>query len=175
MKPSRGKDALSTNARIPAIATPTTPMPTQNAYAMPTGRLRSATASMTKLTSGKVMPMTLGQSRVKPFARPGDFDGLDLVLRSLAAVPRAYSVVATLFATPEEARQALPASLGAAALSEEAEGVVLRCTTDSPAWMARVLAGLECDFVVHEPPELRDALRRLAARLVRAAADPSID
>jgi predicted DNA-binding transcriptional regulator YafY len=111
----------------------------------------------------------------EPFTRPGDFDGLDLVLRSLAATPRAYSVVATLFATPGEARQALPASLGAASLSEGTEGVVLRCATDSPEWMARVLARLECDFVVHEPPELRDALRRLAARLVRAAADPPID
>jgi predicted DNA-binding transcriptional regulator YafY len=108
----------------------------------------------------------------EPFTRPSDFDGLDFVLRSLAATPRAYSVVATLFAPQEEVRHALPASLGAASLSEGAEGVVLRGTTDSPEWMARVLAGLECDFVVHEPPELRDALRRLAARLVRAAAHP---
>lgn len=105
----------------------------------------------------------------EPFTRPSAFDGLDFVQRSLAATPRAYPVVATLVASPEEVRQALPASLGTASLSEEADGVVLRCTTDSPEWMARVLAGLECDFVVHEPLELCDALRRLAARLVRAS------
>jgi predicted DNA-binding transcriptional regulator YafY len=103
------------------------------------------------------------------FTRPADFDGLDFVLRSLAAAPRAYAVVATFFTGAEEARHLLRAPLGAASLEESDEGVVLRCTTDSPDWMAHVLAGLECDFVVHEPPELRTALRRLAAQLIRAA------
>jgi predicted DNA-binding transcriptional regulator YafY len=119
----------------------------------------------------RVVEVTPDQDAV-PFTRPSDFDGLEAVIRSLAVTPRAYPVVVTLFTSPEEARQAVPASLGTASLSEEAEGVVLRCTTDSPEWMARVLAGLDCDVVVHEPPELRDALRRLAARLVRAAAGP---
>jgi predicted DNA-binding transcriptional regulator YafY len=104
------------------------------------------------------------------FVRPSGVDSLDLVLRSLAATPRAYPVVVALATTPEEARLRLPASL-AAALEATADGVVLRCTTDSPAWMARLLAGLECDFVVREPAELRQALRRLATRLLGAAAD----
>lgn len=108
----------------------------------------------------------------EPFTRPSDFDGLDFVLRSLAAAPRAYSVVVTLFAGTEEVRHVLPASLGATSLEEREEGVVLRCTTDSLQWTAHLLARLECDFAVHEPPELRDALRRLAAQLTRAAEAP---
>ena len=105
------------------------------------------------------------------FTPPSNFDGLDFVLRSLAAVPRPYRVVVTLFTGEEEARQLLPASLGAASLEATEGGVVLRCTTDSPRWMAHVLARLECDFAVQGPPELREALRHLAAQLVRAADD----
>jgi len=48
--------------------------------------------------------------------------------------------------------------------------VALRCSTDSPEGLARIIAGLGCDLVVHEPPELRAALRRLADRL-RTMAD----
>ena len=105
------------------------------------------------------------------FTRPESFDSLDAVRRSLAATPRAYPVVATLDMTLEEVRRHLPPSF--AALEETVDGVVLRCSTDSPEWLARVLAGLGCALIVHEPPELRAALRRLADRL-RTMADASV-
>lgn len=97
------------------------------------------------------------------FTRPDGFDTLDVVRRSLAATPREYTVVATLDTTLDEARRHIPPSF--AALEATADGVVLRCSTDSPDWLARVLVGLGCDLIVHEPPELRAALRRLADRL----------
>jgi hypothetical protein len=45
--------------------------------------------------------------------------------------------------------------------------VVLRGSTDNLDWLAHLLAGLECDLVIHEPSELREAFGRLAARLAR--------
>jgi hypothetical protein len=36
-------------------------------------------------------------------------------------------------------------------------------------WVAGVLAGLECDFTVQRPGELRDAVAALGRRLVRAS------
>jgi predicted DNA-binding transcriptional regulator YafY len=106
------------------------------------------------------------------FVRPDGFDSLDFVLRSLAATPRALPVCVTLRTSLEQARERVPASL--ATLEDTAAGVRMRCSTDNPAWFALVLASLECELVVHEPSELRDALRDLGERLVRAGmGDPS--
>ncbi|MGR6914658.1 helix-turn-helix transcriptional regulator [[Actinomadura] parvosata] len=46
----------------------------------------------------------------------------------------------------------------------------LRMHADTLDWLAFRLAALGCEFEVHEPAELADHLRRLAARLTRAAA-----
>jgi predicted DNA-binding transcriptional regulator YafY len=101
------------------------------------------------------------------FAPPPDFDSLDHVTRSLAATPRTYSVAVTLYTSPETVRRYLPASL--VTLEPTPDGTLLRCTTDSPRWIAAILAGLNCDFTIHEPDELRTALRELAARLTMLA------
>ena len=52
-----------------------------------------------------------------------------------------------------------------AALEEVEGGVILRCSTSDLGWMARVLSGLSCPFVVRQPPELREALRHHAAEI----------
>lgn len=101
------------------------------------------------------------------FVLQESFDSLDFVLRSLANTPYSLPVLVTLAMTLEEARRHIPESL--ATLEETSEGVLMRCFTDNPNWMAAVLAGLECDFVVHEPPEVREALKHLAGRLLRMA------
>lgn len=101
------------------------------------------------------------------FTRPLNFDALDFVRRTLATVPRTWTAIVTLFTTAEEAIARLPPAI--AAFEETPDGVLLRCTTDSPRWLAGILAGLECDFIVHEPPELREALRQLAGRLLATA------
>ena len=45
----------------------------------------------------------------------------------------------------------------------------LRSHTDTLEWLAFALLRLGCEFEVHEPPELREHLRLLAGRLMRAA------
>ena len=63
----------------------------------------------------------------------------------------------------EDARWQLP-SIGFA--FEQAEGgTLLRCSTWSLDWIARVLAGLDCSFIVRRPDELRDALERRAKKI----------
>lgn len=120
----------------------------------------------------RVLGIALGDEAER-FDRPAGFDGLAAVLRSRAQAPREVPFVATLATTLEEARHRLPPSL--ATLAETGAGVTLRGSTDSPDWLAGVLAGLGCDLVVHEPPELRAALRRLATRLLAAADAASPD
>jgi predicted DNA-binding transcriptional regulator YafY len=101
------------------------------------------------------------------FIRPANFDPLDFVRRTLATTPRAWTATVTLFITPEAAIRYLPPAI--AAFEETSDGVLLRCTTDSLEWLARILASLECDFAIHDPPELRDALRQLGNRLLATA------
>ncbi|MFN8538070.1 MAG: WYL domain-containing protein [Thermomicrobiales bacterium] len=101
------------------------------------------------------------------FTPPTDFDALDYVTRSLATVPRPYSVAVTLYTSLEIARRRLPASL--VTMEETADGVLLRCTTDSLPWIAALIAGVGCDFTIHEPAELRAVLHELGARLTRLA------
>jgi len=46
---------------------------------------------------------------------------------------------------------------------------VLRCFVQRLDWFAHVLVGLTCPLVIRRPPELREALRQLAAHAVRIA------
>lgn len=105
------------------------------------------------------------------FTPPPDFDSLDHVTRSLANTPRPYTVAVTLHTSPETIRRHVPASL--VTLEPSPDGTFLRCTTDNPRWVAALLAGLDCDFTIHEPDELRTAMRELAARLVMLAGEPA--
>jgi hypothetical protein len=45
----------------------------------------------------------------------------------------------------------------------------LRCDTDDLDYMARYLMALGLPFVIHDPPELREALLRLAAQITPIA------
>jgi len=105
--------------------------------------------------------------RDETFARPPDFDALAYVVCSLPAVPGRWTVEVLLKTTVEEARAHIPPAL--ATLDHEAEGVALRCVVQDLDWFARVLTGLACPVVIRQPPELREALRRLAAHATRLA------
>jgi len=48
---------------------------------------------------------------------------------------------------------------------QEQRRTVLRMRVESLDWMARVLAGLGCEFCVVQPSELRESVANLARRL----------
>ena len=67
----------------------------------------------------------------------------------------------------EEASRRIPATL--AELAETNGGTLLRMRAGSLDWMASVLAGLDCEFTIRAPDELRSSVAVLAARLAAAA------
>ncbi len=101
------------------------------------------------------------------FIAPVDFDCQEYVRHSLATMPTTWSVEVLLEIPLEEARQLVSPAL--ATLEQVPEGVLLRCNAESLLWMAYTLVNLRCPFVVRHPPELRDALRRLAEEITAMA------
>jgi predicted DNA-binding transcriptional regulator YafY len=89
---------------------------------------------------------------------PDGFDPTEHVLRSFARVPWTHEVVVDL-AEPRE----VP-------LAEVTPAARLTMRVESLDYMARVLAGLGCEFRVVRPDELRDAVKRLSDLLDRSAA-----
>lgn len=105
--------------------------------------------------------------REERFTRPEGFDALEYVLQSIAKWPNTWSIEVLLALPIEIARQLLPPTL--ALLEAAPEGTLLRGYTDDLDWMAGTLARLDCPLIVRHPPELRDALRNLAARIGQLA------
>jgi predicted DNA-binding transcriptional regulator YafY len=101
------------------------------------------------------------------FTRPADFDAVAHVVHSLASVPYTWPVEALLELPLEEARWRVAPTV--ATLEETPDGVLLRTRANNLDQAARFLVGLGCGFVVREPPELRAALRRLAAEITAIA------
>jgi hypothetical protein len=65
-----------------------------------------------------------------------------------------------LYASLETVEASLPPS--AAVLEAAGENTLMRCYSDDPDWMARMLIRLQLPFIVYETDELRDALRGIA-------------
>ena len=101
------------------------------------------------------------------FVAPGDFDCLDFITRSLPMVPATWHVDVLLETTLAEAREMVSPSV--AILEQETDGVALRTYVADLQWIAYVLAGLRCPFIVRNPPELRAELRTLAENIVAMA------
>lgn len=98
---------------------------------------------------------------------PDGFDAVQAVRTAIAQAPWAHAVEVDLHLDLETARQRLRAV--PADLTPDGLRTRLRMRVDSLDWMASVLAGLDCDFTIHEPDGLRDSLRGLAERLEAAA------
>ena len=58
-----------------------------------------------------------------------------------------------------------------ATLEDTPDGVLLRAYDGDLGHAARFLVGLGCPFRVLDPPELRDALRRLTSQIAHAVSD----
>jgi predicted DNA-binding transcriptional regulator YafY len=94
---------------------------------------------------------------------PTDFDPVAYVSSSLARVPWTWEVEVLLELPLDNVRTRLPPTL--AELADTGSGTLLRMRISSLDWMAALLAGLDCDFTIHRPEELRDSVRALAERL----------
>jgi predicted DNA-binding transcriptional regulator YafY len=103
------------------------------------------------------------------FRPPSTYDAAERVLSGLARTPYRHEVSLRIQATAGQIRTRLPASV--ATIEELPDGwqrVELRA--EELAWVPGVLAMLDRPFVIERPDELRDLVRELAGRLVRAAA-----
>ena len=100
-------------------------------------------------------------------APPEDFDAVAHVSRSLARTPWTWQVEVLLDLHVDDAAGRLPATM--AELTETDDGTLLRMRAGSLDWMAGVLAGLGCDFTIHEPEELRASVHALADRLAASS------
>jgi len=112
----------------------------------------------------RVLRAALGEER---FTRPRGFDSLAFAVQSFAAIPDRWLVEALLETTMDRVRGAVPPEF--AMLEETAAGVLLRAYDNDLDHTARFLAGLGCSFQVQRPPELLDALERLAAQIMHVA------
>ena len=107
------------------------------------------------------------EPKAETFARPANFDCLDYVVQSFAAIPDKWDVEVLLALSLQEAHPKVPPGL--AVLEQQPEGVLLRASINNLDWMARFLVSLDCSFIVQQPEQLRLALQELAADIMRLA------
>ncbi len=98
------------------------------------------------------------------FEPPEDFDVSTYVGHAVAMVPTTYTVEVLLKTSLARAQRELYPNF--VTLTPDPDGVLLHCTTDTLAWMARVIAGFSFAWEVREPPELEEALRAHASNLL---------
>jgi predicted DNA-binding transcriptional regulator YafY len=96
-------------------------------------------------------------------------DAAAFIRDSIAGRPNRFEARVTLHAAAEEIAARVPARWGTIRRLD-AGRCEYRTGDDDLRWLALRIAMLGVDFDVHEPPELIDQLRALAARLERAAA-----
>ena len=109
-----------------------------------------------------------GGERFEPRALPND-DAAAFVAANLSGAPSRYQARVTLFAPVEEvARHSLFTGSTVEAIDERT--YELRTSDDSLDWLAVRVGMVGVDFEVHEPPELVERVRELAARLSRLRA-----
>lgn len=99
------------------------------------------------------------------FERPAAFDALGYLVRSVATLPRAWTVEVFLKTTLERAQAQFFDTMGV--FEQAAEGVLMHNQSDDIDWFARQLAGVPFGFEVREPPELREAVRKCAEGLLK--------
>jgi predicted DNA-binding transcriptional regulator YafY len=95
-------------------------------------------------------------------------DAAAYIERSISMAPNRFEARVTLLAPVAQIASRVPAHWGTLE-PLDAASCEYRTGEDNLGWLAMRIAMLGVDFVVHEPPELAEHLRSLAARLERAA------
>lgn len=104
------------------------------------------------------------------FQRPGGFDALAYLARSVATLKRAHGIEVVLHTDLATARRELFDAIGL--LEPQADGVLLSAQADDLDWFARELSRLPFGFSVRTPAALRQALAACGTRLLSAAVRP---
>jgi predicted DNA-binding transcriptional regulator YafY len=103
------------------------------------------------------------------FDPPEDFDVLNYLLNSFASQSTYWRVEVLLQQSMEWLRTRVTPDV--AYLEQREDGVLMTVYTDSDSldWCARYLMNLNCPFQILQPPEMHDALRGLADRILQMA------
>lgn len=113
-------------------------------------------------------PRTTG-ARFRQRDLPGGDAGA-FVRDRLTSIPAQYQVVVIVQAPAEHVERTVQRWGTVEAIDENSTR--LEMNVDSFGWLALVLAALDADFDVQEPPELREYLRAAGERFVRAGITP---
>jgi predicted DNA-binding transcriptional regulator YafY len=111
--------------------------------------------------------MQEAQLCAETFVRDATFDCVAYVEAQLLTRPANWQVVVLFQAPLYTLQQKIPAGYGT--LSTTPGGTLFQCPTDDLDYMVRYLMALHLPFVIQEPPELRDALLRLAQQMQQIA------
>jgi predicted DNA-binding transcriptional regulator YafY len=96
-------------------------------------------------------------------------DAAAYVAQSIAGAPSRYEARMTLHVSAEEMKRRARSWWGGTITPIDDRSCEYRTGDDDLGWLALRIAMLGVECRVHEPPELNDQLRELAARLERAA------
>lgn len=105
-----------------------------------------------------------------PFERPEGFDCRTYVIEQYGKKSVRWQIEVEFQAPLYTVQQKIPASYGR--FSATPGGVLFQSHTENLDSQARYLMSLNLPFVIHQPPELREALRRLAEQMAQIASAP---
>jgi predicted DNA-binding transcriptional regulator YafY len=111
--------------------------------------------------------ITAAEATDECFAPLADFDPYAHVARAMADYPGRWAVDVRLALPLAEAQESVIAPYGT--LMADGAGSRYQGRFDNLDGLARELVSLRCRFAVSEPPELREALRRLATEIAALA------
>ncbi|OFE13143.1 transcriptional regulator [Pseudohongiella acticola] len=123
-----------------------------------------------ELRSFRLDRITSVKMLTRRFTRPRDFDAAEHLSRSLSQMPRALPVSVLLHTDADTAARLFGCHPAMTDLfQQQDDGLLLTTHTDSYQWFAWWLSHASFPFTVQGPPELKQALREQAQRLLDAA------
>jgi len=118
----------------------------------------------------RVDRITAAEPGTGSFDLPHGFDPAAHVLSAIAEAPHRHVVRLQVLGTGEDVRSRFPAGIVSVTGGPDDEGwVQVRLQVERLDWVPAVLAGLGVPFTVHQPAELQELVRELAARLTASA------
>lgn len=101
------------------------------------------------------------------FLRAEDFDCLAYVIKHLATIPDRWTIEVEFQAELHALQQKIPSTYGYMTVTPT--GVLFQTHHNDLPTIARYLIGLDFPFIIHNPPELREAMIHLAEKIMQIA------